>query len=118
MLYTLEQKISDNINIYQIQEVYSVKNISVLIQSTTLIFTLWMTLIISKIIIDKLIQKSIETITTEQPQNNTSIGNESLQSNNSNNNDSQPIKNENTFNNENKDNSNNNSDDDIEILDV
>ena len=132
MLYTLEQIISDNINIYQFQEVYSDKNISVLIQSTTLIFTLWMTLIISKIIIDKLIQKSIETITTEQPQNNTnienittnqpqnntSIGNESLQSNNSNNNDSQPIKNENTFNNENKDNSNNNSDDDIEILDV
>ena len=132
MLYTLEQIISDNINIYQFQEVYSDKNISVLIQSTTLIFTLWMTLIISKIIIDKLIQKSIETITTEQTQNNTSIenittnqsqnntsiGNESLQSNNSNNNDSQQIKNENIVNNENKDNSNNNSDDDIEILDV
>ena len=62
MLYTLEQIITNNINIYSFEEVYSNDDISVLIQSTTVLFTFWIILIISKLIINKLIEKSIKNI--------------------------------------------------------
>ena len=117
MVYTLEQIITNNINVYQFTEVYTNSNITTLIQSTTLLFTLWIILIISKLIINKLIQKSIENITNEEQINNIKI-------NKSNNlNSPQTINNiqeqNNIESNKKTDDSsddNNSNDDDIEIL--
>ena len=65
LVYTLDQIISNKINVYSFEEVYKNEDISVLIQSTTLLFTAWIILIISKLIINKLIQKSIRNMDTE-----------------------------------------------------
>lgn len=66
MVYTLERIIASNIDVYQFKEVYTNDSVRTLIQSTTLLFTLWIILIISKLIITKLIQKSIENMTYEE----------------------------------------------------
>ena len=109
MLYTLEQIITNNINIYSFEEVYSNDDISVLIQSTTVLFTFWIILIISKLIINKLIEKSIKNIKNEEKDNISEKQDLSeIQINNTN---SQNLEAQNNINN--KDDSN---DDDIEIL--
>ncbi len=109
MLYTLEQIITNNINIYSFEEVYSNDDISVLIQSTTILFTFWIILIISKLIINKLIEKSIKNIKNEEKDNISEKQDLSeIQINNTN---SQNLEAQNNINN--KDDS---DDDDIEIL--
>ena len=109
MLYTLEQIITNNINIYSFEEVYSNDDISVLIQSTTVLFTFWIILIISKLIINKLIEKSIKNIKNEEKDNISEKQDLSeIQINNTN---SQNLEAQNNINN--KDDS---DDDDIEIL--
>ena len=109
MLYTLEQIITNNINIYSFEEVYSNDDISVLIQSTTIFFTFWIILIISKLIINKLIEKSIKNIKNEEKDNISEKQDLSeIQINNTN---SQNLEAQNNINN--KDDS---DDDDIEIL--
>ena len=65
MVYTLEQIISNNINIYSTEEVYTNQNVLVLIESTTILFTIWTVILISKFIISKLIKKSDEKIIEE-----------------------------------------------------
>ena len=117
MFYTLEQIITNNINIYSFEEVYSNDDISVLIQSTTIIFTIWTILIISKLIINKLIQKSIETITNEEndiienPNTNQINTANPINQNTTNDNNSPNSVNQNTTNNDDSD-----DDDNIEIL--
>ncbi|CCY45969.1 unknown [Firmicutes bacterium CAG:822] len=109
MLYTLEQIITNNINIYSFEKVYSNDDISVLIQSTTVLFTFWIILIISKLIINKLIEKSIKNIKNEEKDNISEKQDLSeIQINNTN---SQNLEAQNNINN--KDDS---DDDDIEIL--
>ena len=109
MLYTLEQIITNNINIYSFEEVYSNDDISVLIQSTTVLFTFWIILIISKLIINKHIEKSIKNIKNEEKDNISEKQDLSeIQINNTN---SQNLEAQNNINN--KDDS---DDDDIEIL--
>lgn len=109
MLYTLEQIITNNINIYSFEDVYSNDDISVLIQSTTVLFTFWIILIISKLIINKLIEKSIKNIKNEEKDNISEKQDLSeIQINNTN---SQNLEAQNNINN--KDDS---DDDDIEIL--
>lgn len=103
MLYTLEQIISNNINIYQFKEVYSNNNILTLIQSTTLLFTLWIIIIINKIIINKLITKSIQNLNSDNKKQ--LVENSALQ-------------NENNTSKNNIQTSNNDNDNDIEILDI
>ncbi len=65
MIYTLEQIISNNINIYDTEEVYTNQNVLVLIESTTILFTIWMIILLSKLAISKLIKKSDEKIKEE-----------------------------------------------------
>ena len=65
MIYTLEQIISNNINIYNTEEVYTNQNVLVLIESTTILFTIWMIILLSKLAISKLIKKSDEKIKEE-----------------------------------------------------
>ncbi len=103
MLYTLEQIISNHINIYQFKEVYSNNNILTLIQSTTLLFTLWIIIIINKIIINNLITKSIQNLNSDNK--------EQLVKNSA-------VQNENNTSKNNIQNSNNDNDNDIEILDI
>ena len=103
MLYTLEQIISNHINIYQFKEVYSNNNILTLIQSTTLLFTLWIIIIINKIIINKLITKSIQNLNSDNKEQ--LVENSALQ-------------NENNTSKNNIQTSNNDNDNDIEILDI
>lgn len=62
MFYTLEQIIVNDVNIYQFDTVYSNSNLTTLVQCTTLLFTLWIIIIINKLIINKLITKSINNI--------------------------------------------------------
>lgn len=106
MLYTLEQIITNNINIYSFEEVYSNDDISVLIQSTTVLFTFWIILIISKLIINKLIEKSIKNEEKDNISEKQDLS--EIQINNTN---SQNLEAQNNINN--KDDS---DDDDIEIL--
>ena len=103
MLYTLEQIISNDINIYQFKEVYSNNNILTLIQSTTLLFTLWIIIIINKIIINKLITKSIQNLNSDNKEKLVEIS---------------AVQNENNTSKNNIQNSNNDNDNDIEILDI
>ena len=80
MVHTIDQISKNNINIYQRKEVYSNDKIVTIIESTTLIFTLWIIILISKIIIKKLIKKSDEKIIQEYNENKTNeetIGEES-----------------------------------------
>ena len=65
MIYTLEQIISNDINIYNTEEVYTNQNVLVLIESTTILFTIWMIILLSKLAISKLIKKSDEKIKEE-----------------------------------------------------
>ncbi len=106
MLYTLEQIITNNINIYSFEEVYSNDDISVLIQSTTVLFTFWIILIISKLMINKLIEKSIKNEEKDNISEKQDLS--EIQINNTN---SQNLEAQNNINN--KDDS---DDDDIEIL--
>lgn len=62
MFYTLEQIIVNDVNIYQFDTVYSNSNLTTLVQCTTLLFTLWVIIIINKLIINKLITKSINNL--------------------------------------------------------
>lgn len=103
MLYTLEQIISNDINIYQFKEVYSNNNILTLIQSTTLLFTLWIIIIINKIIINKLITKSIQNLNSDNKEKLV---------------EKSAVQNENNTSKNNIQNSNNDNDNDIEILDI
>ncbi|MBR3898329.1 MAG: hypothetical protein IKJ43_03515 [Bacilli bacterium] len=57
MVYTLDEIIINNINIYS-EEVYKNQKILILIESTTITFTIWTTLLIGKRIITKLINLS------------------------------------------------------------
>lgn len=117
MVYTLEQIITNNINVYQFTEVYTNSNITTLIQSTTLLFTLWIILIISKLIINKLIQKSIENITNEEQINNIKINkSNSLNSHQTINNIQEQNNIESNKKTDESSDDNNSNDDDIEIL--
>ena len=65
MVHTIDLISKNNINIYQRKEVYSNDKIVTIIESTTLIFTLWIIILTSKMILKKLIKKSDEKIKEE-----------------------------------------------------
>ena len=65
MVHTIDQISKNNVNVYEKKEVYSNSNIVTLIESTTLLFTLWIIILISKHIIRQLIKKSDEKIKEE-----------------------------------------------------
>ena len=120
MVYTLEQIISNNINIYSTEEVYTNQNVLVLIESTTILFTIWTIILISKFIISKLIKKSDEKIIEEYQEKQISDNSikkvekpNIIPENKSNN-----IEVLNTNENSSSENKNENSDDDIETLDI
>ena len=69
MVFTIELISKNNINVYQRKEVYANENILTLIESTTLIFTLWIIILISKMILKKLINKSDNKIKKEFEEN-------------------------------------------------
>ena len=120
MVYTLEQIISNNINIYSTEEVYTNQNVLVLIESTTILFTIWTIILISKFIISKLIKKSDEKIIEEYQEKQISDNSikkvekpNIIPENKSNN-----IEVLNTNENSSSKNKDENSDDDIETLDI
>lgn len=120
MVYTLEQIISNNINIYSTEEVYTNQNVLVLIESTTILFTIWTIILISKFIISKLIKKSDEKIIEEYQEKQ--ISDNSIKKVEKPNiipeNESNNIEVLNTNENSSSENKNENSDDDIETLDI
>ena len=65
MIFTLEQIIENKINIYEKTELYTNKKILTLIEATTIVFTIWIIIITSKLLIKKLISKSTEKILNE-----------------------------------------------------
>ena len=65
MVYTIDLISKNKINVYQRKEVYSNSALNTIIESTTLIFTLWMIILLSKFILKKLIKKSDEKIIEE-----------------------------------------------------
>ena len=65
MIMTIEQISKNKINVYVQEEVYTNKNILALIEATTLIFGIWLLIILSKIVLKKLINKSNEKIKKE-----------------------------------------------------
>ena len=69
MVFTIELISKNNINVYQRKEVYANENVLTLIESTTLIFTLWIIILISKMILKKLINKSDNKIKKEFEEN-------------------------------------------------
>lgn len=120
MVYTLEQIISNNINIYSTEEVYTNQNVLVLIESTTILFTIWTIILISKFIISKLIKKSDEKIIEEYQEKQ--ISDNSIKKADKPNiipeNKSNNIEVLNTNENSSSENKAENSDDDIETLDI
>ncbi len=120
MVYTLEQIISNNINIYSTEEVYTNQNVLVLIESTTILFTIWTIILISKFIISKLIKKSDEKIIEEYQEKQ--ISDNSIKKVEKPNiipeNESNNIEVLNTNENSSSENKDENSDDDIETLDI
>lgn len=120
MVYTLEQIISNNINIYSTEEVYTNQNVLVLIESTTILFTIWTVILISKFIISKLIKKSDEKIIEEYQEKQ--ISDNSIKKVEKPNiipeNESNNIEVLNTNENSSSENKDENSDDDIETLDI
>ena len=118
MVYTLEQIISNNINIYSTEEVYTNQNVLVLIESTTILFTIWTIILISKFIISKLIKKSDEKIIEEYQEKQ--ISDNSIKKVEKPNiipeNESNNIEVLNTNENSSSENKDENSDDDIETL--
>ena len=78
MVYTIELVSKKKINIYVQKQVYANEKIVTIIQSTTLIFTLWIIILLSKYILIKLIKKSDEKVRNEyiipnNEKNNTKI---------------------------------------------
>lgn len=65
MIYILDLIMANKINVYQANEVYKNQNILILIETTTIIFSIWMLIIISKFIIKKLIKISNDKIKKE-----------------------------------------------------
>ena len=65
MVYTIELVSKKKINIYIQKQVYANEKIVTIIQSTTLIFTLWIIILLSKYILTKLIKKSDEKVRNE-----------------------------------------------------
>ena len=120
MVYTLEQIISNNINIYSTEEVYTNQNVLVLIESTTILFTIWTIILISKFIISKLIKKSDEKIIEEYQEKQ--ISDNSIKKVEKPNiipeNELNNIEVLNTNENSSSENKDENSDDDIETLDI
>ena len=120
MVYTLEQIISNNINIYSTEEVYTNQNVLVLIESTTILFTIWTVILISKFIISKLIKKSDEKIIEEYQEKQ--ISDNSIKKVEKPNiipeNESNNIEVLNTNENSSSENKDENYDDDIETLDI
>lgn len=64
-ILSLERVTQKNINIYETLTVYSDKNLLILIEATTITFVIWMIILISKMIIIKLIQKSDDKVKGE-----------------------------------------------------
>ena len=56
MAFTVELVSKNNINVYQRKEVYSNETVITIIESTTLLFTLWMVILLSKYTLRKLIK--------------------------------------------------------------
>lgn len=83
-ILSLERVTQKNINIYETLTVYSDKNLLILIEATTITFVIWMIILISKMIIIKLIQKSDDKvkgeyqINGEGEDNNVSVINEEI----------------------------------------
>lgn len=65
MALTLEEIIKSDINVYDFNDVYSDNNLVVLIESTTIIFIIYIIINISKLCIKKLIKLSDENIKKE-----------------------------------------------------
>ena len=65
MVYTLDLIIENKINIYEKSQLYTNKQVLTLIEATTIIFTFWIIIILSKKLIIKLINKSNEKIIKE-----------------------------------------------------
>ena len=65
MIITIEQIAKNNVNVYAQEEVYTNENILTLIESTTIFFGIWISIILSKLILSKLINKSNEKIKKE-----------------------------------------------------
>lgn len=74
MNYTLEEVISDNVNIYDV-DLYSNQKILVLVQSTTIVFIVWQVFLISKKIITKLISLSNNKVEKDTLLNKSEITN-------------------------------------------
>ena len=62
MAFTVELVSKNNINVYQRKEVYSNETVITIIESTTLLFTLWMVILLSKYTLRKLIKKSSDKV--------------------------------------------------------
>lgn len=69
-ILSLERVTQKSINVYETLTVYSDKNLLILIESTTISFVIWMIILISKMFIIKLIQKSDDKVKDEYQENN------------------------------------------------
>ncbi len=65
MVYTLDVIIENKINIYVQRELYTNEQVLTLIESTTIIFSIWILIIFSKYLIKKLVKKSNDKIQQE-----------------------------------------------------
>lgn len=65
MVYMLEPLIIYKINIYEAKQLYSNQSVMVLLWLTTIIFLIWMFIILSKKLVSKLIEKSSEKVRKE-----------------------------------------------------
>ena len=65
MVYTIELVSKNKINIYEAKEVYTNENLRTIIESTTLIFSLWILILISKNLLKILIEKSNKKVLQE-----------------------------------------------------
>lgn len=65
LIYTLDIISKNNINIYSNTELYSNQNILILIEAQTILFTVWILILLSKFTISFLIKKSSEKIKKE-----------------------------------------------------
>ena len=66
MVYTLDLIIASKINIYEKNELYTNKQVLTLIEATTIIFSIWIIIILSKLTITKLINKSNEKLLEQE----------------------------------------------------
>ena len=73
MVFTIEVIAKNDINIYVRKQVYSNDSVITLIESTTLLFVLWMFILLSKSMLSKLIKKGSEKIQEEFEKKNNKV---------------------------------------------